>query len=48
MSKKSVRILIAILVILILVAGGILAYKITRDNKNATQEVSDDQTEDNV
>jgi len=48
MSKKSVRILIAILVILILVAGGILAYKITRDKKNATQEVSDDQTEDNV
>ena len=48
MSKKSVRILIAILVILILVAGGILAYKITKDKKNATQEVSDGQTEDNV
>ena len=41
MSKKTTRILIAILIILILSAGGILAYKITKDKKNVAQEVSD-------
>lgn len=48
MGKHGVRTLIIILVILILAAGGILAYKITRDKKNATQEVSEGQSEDNV
>ena len=48
MGKHGVRTLIIILVILILAAGGILAYKITRDKKNATQEVSECQSEDNV
>ena len=48
MGKNGVRILIIILVILILAAGGILAYKITRDKKNETQEVSEGQNEDNV
>ena len=48
MGKNGVRILIIILVILILAAGGILAYKITRDKKNETQEVSEGQSEDNV
>ena len=48
MDKNGVRILIIILVILILAAGGILAYKITRDKKNETQEVSEGQSEDNV
>ena len=45
MGKHGVRTLIIILVILILAAGGILAYKITRDKKNATQEVSEGQKE---
>ncbi len=48
MGKHGVRTLIIILVILILAAGGILAYKITRDKKNVTQEVSEGQSEDNV
>lgn len=48
MGKHGVRTLIIILVILILATGGILAYKITRDKKNVTQEVSEGQSEDNV
>lgn len=41
MSKKTTRIIIAILVILILVAGGIMAYMITKDKINQTQTVSE-------
>ena len=40
MGSKGTKILIIVLIILILIAGGIMAYKITRDNKNETQEVS--------
>ena len=48
MGKNGVRILIIILVILILAAGGILAYKITKDKKNMAQEVSEDQREEDI
>ena len=41
MSKKTTRIIIAILVILILVAEGIMAYMITKDKINQTQTVSE-------
>lgn len=47
MKNKGTKILIVVLVILILVAGGIMAYKIMRDKKNReTQEVSDNQNEE--
>lgn len=46
MGKKGTKILIAILIILILVSGGIMAYKITRDKENETQEVSGNQNEE--
>ena len=48
MEKNGVKTLIIILVILILAAGGILAYKITKDKKNISQEVSEDQSGDNI
>ena len=48
MGKNGVRTLIIILVILILAAGGILAYKITKDKKNMAQEVSEDQREEDI
>ena len=48
MKKNGVRALILVLIILILAAGGILAYKIVKDKKNETQEVSEGQSEDNV
>ena len=37
MEKGGVKILIAILVILVIVAGGVLAYKITQDKQEAEQ-----------
>lgn len=46
MENKGTKILIVILVILILVAGGVMAYKITRDKKNETKEVSENQNEE--
>ena len=46
MENKGTKILVLILVILILIAGGIMAYKITRDKQNETQEVSDNQNEE--
>ena len=46
MEGKGTKILIAILVILILVCGGIMAYKITKDKQNETQEVSENQNEE--
>ncbi len=41
MEKGGVKILIAILVILVIVAGGVLAYKITQD-KNGTETVTNE------
>ena len=46
MGNKGTKILIAILIILILVSGGIMAYKITRDKENETQEVFGNQNEE--
>lgn len=46
MNGKGTKILIVILVILILVAGGIMAYRITKDKKNETTEVSENQNEE--
>ena len=46
MRNKGTKILIFILIILILVAGGIMAYKITKDKQNETQEVSENQNEE--
>lgn len=40
MKKGGVRVLISILVILIIVAGGVMAYKITKDKEN-TETVAD-------
>ena len=48
MNGKGTKVLIAILVILILLAGGVMAYKITKDRKNQTQEVSNGNQEENV
>ena len=48
MSKKTTRIIIAILVILILVAGGIMAYIITKDKMNKTQVVSENEDEEEI
>ena len=39
MNGKGTKVLIAILVILILLAGRVMAYKITKDRKNQTKEV---------
>ena len=46
MENKGTKILIIILIILILGAGGIMAYKITKDKKSETQEVSENQNEE--
>ncbi len=46
MGNKGTKILIIVLIILILAAGGIMAYKITKDKKNETQEVSENQNEE--
>lgn len=46
MEGKGTKILIAILIMLILVAGGIMAYKILKDKQNTTQEVSENQNEE--
>lgn len=46
MGNKGTKILIIVLIILILAAGGIMAYKITKDKQNETQEVSENQNED--
>lgn len=46
MRDKGTKILIIVLIILILVAGGIMAYKITKDKQNGTQEVSETQEEE--
>ena len=48
MEGKGVKILIAILVILIIVAGGVLAYKITEDKNQVADENQTSQTEKNV
>ena len=37
MGKHGVKILIGILVVLILIAGGVLAYKITQDKKETSE-----------
>lgn len=47
MENKGTKILILILIILILGAGGIMAYKIVQDkNQNETKEVSENQNEE--
>jgi len=46
MSSKGTRVLIVILVILILVSGGIMAYKISQSKENETEEVSENQNEE--
>lgn len=46
MRNKGTKTLIITLIILILAAGGIMAYKITKDKKNETQEVSENQNEE--
>ena len=46
MSKKGIRILIAILIIVIIGAGALLAYKIMKNKNNNTQEVSDSEEEE--
>ena len=46
MKNKGTKILIVVLIILILAAGGVMAYKIINDKKNKTQEVSENQNED--
>lgn len=40
MNSKGTKILIIVLVILILAAGGVMAYKIMKDKNNKTEEVS--------
>lgn len=46
MEGKGTKILISVLIILILVAGVVMAYKITRDKQNKAQEVSENQSDD--
>lgn len=46
MENKGTKILIIVLVILILAAGGIMAYKIMKDKKNNIKEVSENQNEE--
>ena len=46
MGNKGTKILIIVLVILILAAGGVMAYKIMKDKKNNTKEVSENQNEE--
>ena len=47
MSNKGTKILIITLVILILAAGGIMAYKIIKDKENKTQEVANTNQSEN-
>ena len=47
MEKGGVKVLIAILVILIIVAGGVLAYKITKD-KNNTETISGEENKETM
>lgn len=46
MKGKQTRILIIMLIIIILVAGAVIAYKIIKDKNNETQEVSENQNEE--
>lgn len=46
MKSKGTKILIVVLIILILVAGGVMAYKIISDKQNKTKEVSENQSDD--
>lgn len=46
MKGKGTKILIVLLIILILVAGGVMAYKIIKDKKGETEEVSENQNEE--
>ena len=49
MESKGTKALIVILIILILVAGGFMAYKITKDKKNTeTQEVAEMNNNENI
>ena len=45
MEKGGVKILIAILVILVIIAGVVLAYKITKDKENSVQPVANEEEE---
>ena len=45
MEKGGVKILIVILVILVIIAGGVLAYKITKDKENSVQPVANEEEE---
>ena len=47
MEKGGIKILIAILVVLIIVAGVVLAYKITQD-KNNTETISGEENKETV
>ncbi len=46
MKNKGTKLLIVLLILLILIAGGIMAYKIAKSKKNETQEVSENQNEE--
>ena len=46
MENKGTKILIAVLIILILAAGGIIAYKILKDRDNISEEVSEEQNDE--
>ncbi len=46
MNSKGTKFLIIALIIIILAAGGIMAYKITKEKKNTTEEVSDNTNEE--
>lgn len=46
MGNKGTKVLIVVLILLILVAGGIMAYKITKSKENETKEVSENQNEE--
>ena len=46
MGNKGTKVLIVVLILLILVAGGIMAYKIKNSKENETKEVSENQNEE--
>lgn len=46
MGNKGTKVLIVVLILLILAAGGIMAYKITKSKENETKEVSENQNEE--
>ena len=46
MGNKGTKVLIIVLILLILVAGGMMAYKIIKSKENKTQEVSENQNEE--